>query len=80
MTLDTISPQDLKQDTWYYGLCCKCGRRLALHEDLFAGNGDEFLHLPGGVNVDCACVTRLTAERLEKFKHSRHRTWTRDSA
>ena len=74
MTLDPISSQDLKQDTWYYGLACNGGRRVAVHEDLFAGDGDEFLHLPAGVNVDCACGTRLTTKRLEMFKHSKHGT------
>jgi hypothetical protein len=74
MTLDPIGAQDLKHETWYYGLLCNCGRRLALHEDVFAGNGDEFLHFPAGVTVDCACGARLITKRLEKFKHSRHRT------
>jgi hypothetical protein len=45
-----------------------------LHEDVFAGDGDEFLHIPAGVMVDCACGTRVSTKRLEKFKHSRHRT------
>jgi len=74
MTLDPISPEDLKHDTWYYGLQCDCGRRVALHEDVFAGSGDEFLYLPAGATVDCACGTRLTTKRLERFKHSRHGT------
>lgn len=74
MMLDPISPQHLKHETWYYGLQCDCGRRLTLHEDVFAGNGDEFLHLPAQAIVDCACGTRLTTKRLLKFKHSRHGT------
>jgi hypothetical protein len=29
------------------------GRRLALHADVFAGNGDESFHLPTAIKVDC---------------------------
>ena len=70
MTLDPIDPQDLKHESWYYGLQCSCGRQLALHEDIFRGNGADFLHLHEETAVKCGCGTRLSAKRLEKYKHS----------
>ena len=73
MVLERIRPEDLKEDSWYYGVQCDCGRRVTVHEDLFRGRGADFLELPEEAAVACECGTRLTTKQLEKYKHSRHR-------
>ena len=74
MTLEPISSEDLEHEGWYYALLCNCGQRLAVHKDVFGGNGCDLLHLADWVDVDCMCGTHLTTKQLTKFKHSRHRT------
>ena len=58
-----------KPNTWYYGVRCGCMRLLAVCEDLFAGKGDdEFLQVPAGFGVECACGRVSRVAHLSKFK------------
>ena len=64
-----IARDELKANTWYYGVHCACSRLHALCEDLFAGKGDEqHLDCSDPVEVSCECGAVTRADRLHKFK------------
>jgi hypothetical protein len=66
-----IPPEELKRDTWYYGVRCACSRMHALCEDLFSGKTDErYLDFSQAVEVACECGAVARERRLHKFKIS----------
>jgi hypothetical protein len=64
-----IPAEELKRNTWYYGVRCTCARFLALCEDLFRGRGSE-THCVSSVPlaVECACGAVTHARLLRRFK------------
>lgn len=65
-----IAPEQLKANTWYFGVRCACARLHALCEDLFAGKGDEqHLNCSDPVEVACQCGAVTRVDRLHKFKN-----------
>lgn len=61
--------EDLKRNTWYYGVRCVCQRFLALCEDCFQGKSAEAV-LPASIplTVQCPCGVANHAQVLHKFK------------
>lgn len=69
MTLVPIPENQLKSNTWYYGIRCTCRRLHAVCEDLFEGKTDEtHINGPGALKVACQCGEVIPATRLSKFK------------
>jgi len=66
----TAAPlENLKGNTWYYGLRCACQRVLAVCEDRFQGKGREaVLHVPIEFAVECECGKVTRTPVLRKFK------------
>jgi hypothetical protein len=68
MNAVAIPSDELKRETWYYGVRCSSDRVLALVEDSFAGRGDD-KHLSAiPLLVRCECGTITNAHVLHKFK------------
>ena len=63
-----IPTQELKANTWYYGVRCTCRRLLALVEDSFAGRGDDHHFSAVPLTVQCECGAITSAQVLHKFK------------
>jgi hypothetical protein len=69
MTVVPIPVQNVKSDTWYYGVRCACMRTLALCEDLFSGKTQESaMHCSPAIVIACECGKVTRADRLYKFK------------
>ena len=66
MTVVPIPQQEIKPNTWYYGIQCVCTRWLVLAEDCFAGRGDESAAVE--LSIPCECGEVMRAHLLHKFK------------
>jgi hypothetical protein len=69
MTMIPIPADEVKRNTWYYGVQCACERFLALGEDCFAGKSDErVLHVSEAFKILCECGAVTAAQVLHKCK------------
>lgn len=68
MNAVVIPSDELKRNTWYYGVRCTCARLLALVEDCFAGKGDDQHVSAVPLAVHCECGAVMHARILHKFK------------
>jgi hypothetical protein len=69
MVVRPLPTNEVKRNTWYFGLRCICARFLPLTEDLFCGNGtEEAFRLSVPLLVRCECGTVTETRVLEKVR------------
>jgi hypothetical protein len=68
MNAVAIPSDELRPNTWYYGIRCRCARLLALAEDAFAGSGDDHHASVVPLVVQCECGAVTSSKLLSKFK------------